>query len=274
MASLLPKPLQDARGYGFEAALGVAVTVPLGIVHTMDVANVPAATLPLLAAEFGMLGPLWDTQTTDPARRSLLLSAISNWAKGGTKAGIASVLALAGWSGVTIQDVNDGLRYNGVANFDGAYDYGSAVPAWYYFRATLPLGSSMGYSILDHTRAKAIATQFAPARAILEKIVCTLAPSSIVGGAPPASGPTSIASIGFSVDGASWTTAAAKVVINGAGHIATVHAKLFPADAVGLVINKIALIQVNAAVYAQITRPASIVKASDMDLDATWTLTW
>jgi len=182
-AALLPPSLQDARGQAFLQLCGAASDVDLTQTRINWIDQAPAAALPALACQAGMLtDPGWLLATTDDQRRALLEEALALSKSRGTPWSIKRALALSGWPGMTFEEGLPPRPFDGSWTLDGAVGL-DQLNSWARFRALQPLPERPVTSA-DLALITRVINAWKPVRCHLEDIGFTLAfTSHIHGGA-------------------------------------------------------------------------------------------
>jgi len=104
-AALLPPSLQDARGLTFLQLCGSASQIDLAQSWITWIDQAPAAALPALASQAGLMtDPGWLLATTEDERRALLKEALALAKARGTPWSIKRALALSGWPGMAFEE--------------------------------------------------------------------------------------------------------------------------------------------------------------------------
>lgn len=138
-AALLPPSLQDQRGQAFLRLCGSASAVDLEQTRIYWIDQVPAAALPALALQAGLLGdPGWFLATTDGERRALLKEFLTLAKARGTPWSIKRALALSGWPGVAFEEGFPPHTLDGTWTLNGAVGL-DQLNSWARFRAVQPL---------------------------------------------------------------------------------------------------------------------------------------
>lgn len=138
-AVLLPPSLQDERGLAFLQMGGSASAIDLAQTQIDWIDQAPAAALPALALQSGMLNdPGWILAATDAQRRALLNEAFTLSSLRGTPWAIKRALSLSGWPGITLQEGLSPKLLDGSWILDGAVGL-DQLNSWARFRAIQPL---------------------------------------------------------------------------------------------------------------------------------------
>lgn len=137
--TLLPPSLQDARGLAFLQLCGSAAQINLAQAWITWIDQAPAAALPALACQAGMLSdPGWLLAATDDERRALLKESLALAKVRGTPWSIKRALALSGWPGMAFEEGLPARTLDGSWILDGAVGL-DQLNSWARFRAVQPL---------------------------------------------------------------------------------------------------------------------------------------
>jgi len=138
-AALLPPSLQDARGLAFLQLCSSASQIDLAQVWVTWIDQAPAAALPALACQAGLMtDPGWLLAATDDERRALLKEALALAKARGTPWSIKRALALSGWPGMAFEEGLLPRTLDGSWILDGAVGL-DQLNSWARFRAVQPL---------------------------------------------------------------------------------------------------------------------------------------
>ncbi len=165
MADLIPTSIRDARSTALMGLLDRFDALPIhGILGELyDPNRCPAAALPWLAHQLGVLDEGWLLATSEAARRDLVRQALALQAKRGTAWAMRQALAAIGWSGLTIVERSS---------------------HWAKFKVTQPL-PQQPVTKDQVTRILAVIERWKPARCLLESLEFVLSFTSAVPGVGP-----------------------------------------------------------------------------------------
>lgn len=244
------------------------------VVQTNLLATVEATALPAIAWGWDMLGPLWDTRATDAERRAYLLEVAALQGRRGTPWSVRTALDLLGWPDATILERQMALRYDGAANFDGYWWYGTGVGEWYEWGVELEQPLAAGFSSADLAVVSEVAQYFGPLRARMVRVVLHLADIATTGGgAPTWTGGTALDRVGL-WDGTTWHTRAYLSRDTTVANHATFRWRQFGLDCPDpSTITKVGLLRADGSVYAEQVVGA-IHKTAGLEMYGTWTISW
>jgi hypothetical protein len=138
-AALLPPSLQDVRGFAFLQLCGSASQIDLTQAWVTWIDLAPAAALPALACQAGLMtDPGWLLATTDDERRALLKESLALAKARGTPWSIKRALALSGWPGMSFEEGLSPRTLDGSWILNGAVGL-DQMNSWARFRAVQPL---------------------------------------------------------------------------------------------------------------------------------------
>lgn len=265
--------VRDERGRGLEAVLGRLGDIDPELVQTMHLDTVVEGALPAIAWGWDMMGPLWDALPTAADRRAYLLEVAALQGRRGTPWSVKTALDLLGWPGALVLERQGALYYDGTADFDGYWWYGTAVGEWYEWAVELQLGLADGFSASELAVVKDVAQFYGPFRSRMIKVILHVANiTSSGGGAPSWTGGTALDRIGL-WDGTAWHTRpffSVAVV----GSSATIRWREFGVDCPDpSTITKIGLIKADSSVYAE-QAVTSIHKTDEVEIYGSWTISW
>lgn len=265
--------IRDDRGKAAEVLIARLSDVNQDLVMLQDPDVVPAQALTALAWGWDMLGPLWAALSTDADRREYLKNVNDLQGKRGTPWAVKEALRILGWPNAQILDNQGALLYDGTADFNGFWYYGTGFGEWYEWGVELDLTDGRGFSAEQYALVKTVAEFFAPVRSRLVRIVLHIEdPDSAVGAEPDWTGPTELNQVGGSEDGVTWTKRNLFYANVGANS-AELTWRLFGIDGNGLTWDHLGLLLADDSELVDYTRNA-IHKASDVELYGTWTVTW
>jgi hypothetical protein len=274
MAELQFAPsVRDARGLGLEAVLARHAAIDPAIIQTNHLATVVEAALPAIAWGWDMLGPLWDALPDTATKRTFLLAVADLQGRRGTPWSVKTAMAILGWPNAVVIENQGALYYDGSADFDGYWWYGTAMGAWYEWAIELPLALADGFTAGDLALVEEIAQFYGPLRSRMVRTVLHMADiTSSGGGAPSWAGGTALDRIGL-WDGSAWHTRTFLSVAV-VGSSATIRWREFGVDCPDpSTITKIGLIKADASVYAEQAITA-IHKTAAVEMYGTWTISW
>lgn len=275
MGEFLFQPsVRDERGRGLEAVLARIGAIDPAVVQTMHLATVTAEALPAIAWGWDMLGPLWDAMATDADRRAYLLEVAALQGKRGTPWSVKTALSLLGWPGAVIIERQGALRYDGAADHDGFWWYGTAPGEWYEWAVELQLGLAQGFSSADLAVVQEVAQYFGPLRSRMVRVILHLPTiTTSGGGAPLWTGGTALDRVGL-WDGTSWNTRTFFSVDTSVANQATIRWREFGLDCPDpSTITKVGLLRADGSVYAEQAITA-MHKTADVEVYTSWVINW
>lgn len=269
----LTPSIRDERGRGMEAVISRYWDIDPEIIQTMHLNTVTEDALPAIAWGWDMLGPLWETRTTDAEQRAFLLAMYELQARRGTPWSVKTAMDLLGWPNASIIEHQGALFYDGEAIHNGYWWYGTSCGEWYEWAVSLPIAHSKPFTVADIALIMEIAQFYGPIRARMIRIDLQIADISTGGGGAPSwTGPTALDRIGL-WDGTTWHTRTIFSHVE-TGNSSVIRWRGFAMDAPDpSTITKIGLLRADGSVYAE--QPISAIhKTAIVELFGIWTISW
>lgn len=276
MAELrLPPSIRDDRGIALEPQIARLADLEPGVVFVQDPATVEASALTALAYGWDMLGPLWERQADAGSRRAYLGEMAALQGLRGTPWALKRALEILGWPGCTLVEGRNGIKYNGLAQYDGYWTYGEALAQWYEYRIHIPLEGAV-FTAGNLALIQQIIPVYAPVRDRMEMLVLEVEEHGFGDFVALPSGAEAML-FGVSADGVTWYTRrmrrATSAIVPG-GTRWTFEWRAFGGfDApAGLVVSHFALLNPDLSVFQDWVRTEPITLGTDIEIQGSFTL--